>query len=333
MRYKIVETDNFDGDYPDEMFVNLPAAKKEEAERLAVKKVKVKVKDKLAISFSGGETSAMMTSMILAAVPEKYKKVVVTFANTGQEHINTLQFVDACDKYFGFNTVWLEADVRHGYRKGTRHKIVTYETASRLGEPFEAVIAKYGISNKAASNCTRELKIQTMTSYLRSIGWKKGTYDTAIGIRVDEMHRLDKNSFAHHLVYPLIEWHKVSIKEVREFWERQPIRLNLHEHMGNCMWCWKKSLRKLLTIAKDNPEVFNFPMRMEEQYATAGTFTETRAPNQKRVFFRSGMSAKDILAKSREPFDPFVDGYRVSIDNYDEELDSAGACSESCEVY
>jgi hypothetical protein len=35
MRYKIIETDNFGGDYPDEKFVNLPAATKEEAERLA----------------------------------------------------------------------------------------------------------------------------------------------------------------------------------------------------------------------------------------------------------------------------------------------------------
>lgn len=35
MRYKIVETDNFAGDYPDEKFVNIPALPKEKAEAIA----------------------------------------------------------------------------------------------------------------------------------------------------------------------------------------------------------------------------------------------------------------------------------------------------------
>lgn len=35
MRFKIVETDNFDGDYPDEKFVNLPATTKEKAQAIA----------------------------------------------------------------------------------------------------------------------------------------------------------------------------------------------------------------------------------------------------------------------------------------------------------
>jgi hypothetical protein len=33
--YKVVETDNFGGDYPDEKFVNLPSCSKEDAEKLA----------------------------------------------------------------------------------------------------------------------------------------------------------------------------------------------------------------------------------------------------------------------------------------------------------
>lgn len=34
-RYKIVETDNFGGDYPDEKFVNVPATTKEKAQKIA----------------------------------------------------------------------------------------------------------------------------------------------------------------------------------------------------------------------------------------------------------------------------------------------------------
>lgn len=33
--YKIVETDNFDGDYPDEKFVNIPATSQIKAQRIA----------------------------------------------------------------------------------------------------------------------------------------------------------------------------------------------------------------------------------------------------------------------------------------------------------
>lgn len=35
MRYKIVETDNFGGDYPDEKFLNIPPTTKEAAQNIA----------------------------------------------------------------------------------------------------------------------------------------------------------------------------------------------------------------------------------------------------------------------------------------------------------
>jgi len=96
------------------------------------------------ISFSGGRTSGFMTKWLIDNKSDEYD-FIVTFANTGLEDERTLDFVNNCDKYFGFNTVWLEADVKHGERKGTQFKVVTYESASRNGEPFEEVIKKYGI--------------------------------------------------------------------------------------------------------------------------------------------------------------------------------------------
>ncbi len=35
MRYKIINTDNFDGDYPDEYFINIPSLSKENAKNIA----------------------------------------------------------------------------------------------------------------------------------------------------------------------------------------------------------------------------------------------------------------------------------------------------------
>lgn len=122
-------------------------------------------KEKYQISFSGGRTSGYMTKLLLDNFSDQYE-FIVTFANTGMEDTRTLDFVNNCDKYFGFSTVWLEADVYHNQRKGTGFKIVTYETASRNAEPFEEVVRKYGIPNPAFPHCTRELKLAPMRAYL-----------------------------------------------------------------------------------------------------------------------------------------------------------------------
>lgn len=286
-----------------------------------------KQKKRLLISFSGGETSAMMTHLLLKN--NTYDDVKVVFANTGQENEETLDFINHCDEYYGFNVVWVETKVYHGERKGSSYTIVDYKSASKLGEPFEEIIKKYGIPNQKQPICTRELKLAPITKYVRSLGWDNGTYDTAIGIRFDEMDRVSSKYVENNIVYPLVDL-KISKKEVREFWEKQPIRLNLHEHQGNCKWCWKKSKRKLLTLAKNTPEIFDFPMRMEQEYGNAGFNLD---PEYQRVFFRGVKSTKDILNEAKLPFEPFVDGYRVTVENFNEDLDSAGACSESCEVY
>jgi 3'-phosphoadenosine 5'-phosphosulfate sulfotransferase (PAPS reductase)/FAD synthetase len=285
------------------------------------------INKRLLISFSGGETSAMMTHFLLKN--NTYDEVVVIFANTGQENEETLNFINKCDKYFKFNVIWVETKVYHGERKGSGYTIVNYDTASRLGKPFEEIIKKYGIPNQKQPICTRELKLAPITKYVRNLGWDNGTYDTAIGIRFDEMDRVSSKFAENNLVYPLVKL-KVTKKEVRDFWEKQPFRLNLHEHEGNCKWCWKKSKRKLLTLAKNTPEIFNFPIRMEQEYGNAGFNLD---PDYQRVFFRGAKSSKDILNEAKLPFEPFVDGYRVTVENFNEDLDSAGACSESCEVY
>lgn len=281
--------------------------------------------DNLFISFSGGETSAYMTQRALEELAPNYKEVVVLFANTGQENEETLRFVEKCDSHFGFNVIWVEADVNPEMGKGTKFKIVNYETASRNGEPFEAVIQKYGIPNMAFPHCTRELKLKPMTSYMRSIGWKNGMYDTAIGIRADEVDRIHPNYKDHNFVYPMVTW-GMTKPMVNSWWSEQPFRLNLKGYEGNCKWCWKKSMRKHLTLITEHPEWYDFPERMEAQYALAGTNKD----NTPRVFFRGQKTTKDLreLAKTKD-FEPATDDAQVM---YDPQLDESNGCIESCEI-
>lgn len=288
------------------------------------------MKPKLAISFSGGRTSAYMAKLCL----DKYRdshEIIVTFANTGQEHENTLLFVKRCDDYFGTNTVWLEA-VIGPKGVGTRHKIVSFETAARSGEPFEAYIKKHGIPNAGCPQCTTRLKTEPMESYLKSRGFLRGAklnYDTAIGIRADEFDRISKRRLTHRYIYPLIDA-GITKADVLAFWRSQPFDLELPgEHYGNCVTCWKKSFRKLMTIAVEQPVRFDFFKRMESEHRKT---MSDRGPG--RVFFRENKSCLDIMEMAKKPFELYRDEIPRSLEQgtFNLDLDIGSGCSESCEI-
>jgi hypothetical protein len=298
---------------------------------------------RLSISFSGGETSALMTLLILQRWQDRYDEIVITFANTGQENEETLEFVDWCDRTvfapLGYRVIWIEAVV-NGHGEGETAKVVSFETASRNGEPFEAMIRKRGIPNYSFKHCTTVLKENSMRAYRATMGWETGTYDTAIGIRADEMDRKSPKAKEKRFVYPLAtEWPHTK-PMVNTFWRDQPRRLRLKGYEGNCRTCWKKSFRKLYTLMREVPERFEFCERMEANYALIGPeFTkhaDELPPGYHRVFFRSRKSVGDIRREAAAlgpDFVPSPDDADVYVE-HDEELDTGGACDggESCEV-
>jgi len=286
------------------------------------------MKMNLFISFSGGRTSAFMTKWMLDNVQDDYNKIIVVFANTGQENEETLRFVNQCDKQWGLSVVWVEAVVDFRKNKGVTHHVVDFSSASRKGEPYIEVIKKYGIPNMSYPHCNRDLKLAPLHSYAKELGWKKGSYETAIGIRIDEMDRVSSKMVEEKIIYPLVENKKMTKEMISIWWSKQSFNLNLKEHEGNCKWCWKKSKRKLLTLAKDTPEVFDFPMEMEERYGLSGHNED----GTKRVFFRNNKSTKEIIALSKLPFVPFSEA-AINFDMFDFDMDSSNGCSDGCEVF
>jgi len=284
----------------------------------------------LFISFSGGKTSAFMTKWLLRNKREDYGEIVILFANTGQEDERTLEFVNRCDKEWGLGVVWLEAVVDPIIGNGTMFNVVDFETANRDGRIYEDVIKKYGIPNQAYPHCNRELKLAPMEKYIDSIGWKKGSYETAIGIRADEMDRVSKYMVEKKLIYPLCEWIRVNKQMITDWWKMQPFNLELEEHLGNCTWCWKKSKRKLLTLCADRPEIFEFPLKMEELHGLAGSNID----GNKRVFFRQNTSTIKLMEASTQPFERFTGNDNwTNLDLFDPDMDGANGCSSGCEVY
>lgn len=280
---------------------------------------------KLFVSFSGGETSAYMTLWCIENLKAKYDEILVMFANTGQENEETLEFVEKFSKHFSIPVVWVEAEVNPLKGKGTRHRVVDFATADRNGRCFEDMIKKYGIPNQAYPHCTRELKLQPMTSYLRSIGWKKKDYDVAIGIRVDEMDRMSPSKDANNIIYPLIEYKEMTKPQINTFWKNQPFRLNLAGYQGNCKWCWKKSFRKHFTLMNESPEIYEFPSEMERKHGLAGANRD----GTPRVFFRQNTSTLRLIQLKDE-----MDWKKAEDDSvvYDEYLDATAGCSDSCEI-
>lgn len=283
------------------------------------------MKEKLLISFSGGETSGYMTQYLWS----KYKDemdIRIVFANTGEENEETLEFVHKCSEYFNLPIIWVEASVHHGIRKGTGFKIVDFASASRNGEPFEEVIKKYGIPNQMYPHCTRELKLAPIHAYMKSIGWSG--YKTAIGIRLDEIDRMSEKKSKWNLYYPLISEMPMTKPKINFWWSQQPFRLKLKGYEGNCKACWKKSKNKLYRIAKDTPEKFGNMLRWEELYGNyipAGRLKDTEEENLAMLpftFFRGNVSSRDILEKSKDwDGEVFDDHLRLDEGN------------ESCEVF
>ena len=280
---------------------------------------------KLVISFSGGRTSAYMTKKILDTMSSEYE-IKVIFANTGFENEATLQFVHDCDTHFNFNTIWLEGVTIYEANVGMSHKVVTFETAARKGEPFEEMIKKYGVTNMQTPHCTRNLKRQPIESYLRSIDWKIRDYDLAIGIRTDEVRRV-RDDKTRNVVYPLVDWFPVDKQDVLDYWEDQPFDLQLLEHQGNCKTCWKKSFNKLERIYHETPEHFGFFKRLEETYGTIGAEFQKYDDALPRVFFRGRTSVQQFIDLAEKNKDE-MKRQPTQLDLYED-----GNCSESCELY
>ncbi len=262
-------------------------------------------------------------------VSDRYELLFI-FANTGCEHERTLEFVQECDDAWGLGVKWVEAVVHHNERKSCSHRYVDFGSASRNGQPMEVVISKYGIPNMGNPHCTRGTKMDPINSCMREHGFKKAW--TAVGIRADEMDRMSAYRKRNRVVYPLIEWYPCDENQIKEWWGKQPFDLNLPQHHGNCTWCWKKSLRKLLTNMSEHPEWFEFPESMESRYATTGALANKNNAPQEQSFFRNRVSTLDLIEMAKQPFEPFHDNMVIQPGLFGP-LDEAGGCSESCDIY
>lgn len=223
------------------------------------------------ISFSGGRTSAYMLWRVLEANNGLPDNCEVTFANTGKECEETLEFVKECGERWNVPITWLEY-----IQEAPGFKVVDFETAARNGEPFEAIIRKRQyLPNPVTRFCTIEMKIRAIAKLMKSYNWLRcDGVDMFIGIRADEPIRIariraNKNSESKYIenCMPLADA-GIAIADVDAFWKTQPFNLRLPTYKGktlagNCDLCFLKGAGQVASLIAEKPERADWWIKME----------------------------------------------------------------------
>lgn len=233
---------------------------------------------------------------------DKGDRCIFLMMNTGKEWKQSLDFANRCDKEWDLGINYLEAVVSKNKGQGTKHKLVKFQNLSRKGQPFHEMLKKYPLPNNMASNCTRELKQRPKESFLKFIGWDNAY--TVVGIRADEEHRKSIHAEKERVIYPLCDDIRVDSKFIRNWWERQAFDLELKDYEGNCDLCFKKSLKKRLTIIKEHGDkVSKWWLDMEQ------TYSDETIP---RFDLRTNVSIEELIILAQKPFETAKDQHQLS---------------------
>ena len=255
------------------------------------------------VNFSGGRSSAYMLWRILDAhhgeLPEGVR---ACFANTGKEVEATLRFVHECGKRWCVPITWVEFRHVPGARGGRadpqhRHAVVDFETASRNGEPFEAICrAKSMLPNVTMRFCTSDLKVKPIERHWsRDLGWRKPVRNV-LGIRADEPRRVRKALMEEcQTEYPLVHG-GVRKADVSTFWRGSPFDLGIPSDEENCDLCFLKGRAKLVRLIRKHPDHADWWMQMED----ATKKWAKRLVRTENAHFSKRFSYADLVQEARD---------------------------------
>ena len=292
------------------------------------------------VSFSGGRTSAYLVHLIesMRKSGEWTEPVEYIFMDTGAEHPKTYEFVKKCAEHFGIELTCLHGDFNQPVGIGHSYKVVSIDDCKHdmINGPFSQLMKKYGAPTVMSAWCTSRMKEETYDKYCND-KYGKGGYTTWLGIRADEPRRL-KIGKRKDLRY-MAEITDFEKEDVLDFWAGMPFDLEIQEHLGNCVFCIKKSVNKLALAARDEPELaagwiaaieagsdrLNQPIEKK----TDGLFVETYTQHiQKGVMYRGSNTMDSIIAKfalhSREEIYDSIRSMKRK---------ESGGCTESCEAF
>lgn len=292
------------------------------------------------VSFSGGRTSAYLVYLIeqMRKSGEWTEPVEYIFMDTGAEHPKTYEFIKKCVEHFGIKLTCLHGDFNQPVGQGHTYKVVSIKDCKHdmVNGPFAQLIKKYGPPTVMSAWCTSRMKEETHDKYCND-KYGKGNYITWLGIRADEPARL-KIGKRKDLRY-MAEITDFEKEDVLDFWAGMPFDLEIQEHLGNCVFCIKKSINKIALAARDEPilamewqrAIENATDRLNQpkEKSYGGLFPDKYVQHvQKGVMYRNHNSMESIIAKfALHSRDEIYDSIRSM------KRKESGGCTESCEAF
>lgn len=273
------------------------------------------------VSFSGGRTSAYL---VLESIKQFGKDTIdVVCMDTGCEHPKTYEFIREFNSYigreFGIEITFLRTDFSTSLGEGNSYKIIGIDDIKCDLEPFKNMISKYGVPYIGGMFCTDRMKLVPFTKYCNN-KYGKGNYETWLGIRADEPSRLSKKKGIRYLA-EISDFEK---QDILDFWSYMPFDLDIPEHLGNCVFCPKKSNLKLAAAQRDEPEIYH---RWLEMIYSDSVRYDNKTGHWSQMY-RGKRSLEQVVAM----FDGST-GDEIKARIRGGKMNNSGSCSESCEVF
>lgn len=261
------------------------------------------------VSLSGGRTSAYLAHLMKDRDPE----TEFIFMDTGAEHPKTYEFIRNIIKYWKIKLTCLRVIPNPEMNKPSTYEILS---ASQIGpdlEPWKRMLRKYGHPYVGGAFCTDRMKTVPFIKYCDE-RFGRGNYTTWLGMRIDEPKRTTPKPGIRYLA-EISDFEK---QDVIDWWRDQSFDLEIQEHLGNCVFCIKKSIQKVALAAKDEPEL-------------AANFIHTLQSfdvKPDKVMYRSNNSLEQVIALFSDTGRDELASRMTSMRQYD-----TGSCSESCEAF
>lgn len=193
-------------------------------------------------SFSGGRSSAYMVYQLMHTHPD----TDFIFMDTGAEHPKTYEFIKNIVEHWRIKLTCLRVVVNPELGQANSYREITLDELTQDLQPFRDVCYKYGLPYLGGAFCTRTMKLEPFTRYCND-KYGKNNYQTWLGIRADEPRRL-KPTEGYKYLADISDFDK---RDIINWWRNQPFDLDIPEHLGNCVFCIKKSISKIALATRD----------------------------------------------------------------------------------
>lgn len=287
------------------------------------------------VSLSGGRTSAYLAHIM----KEKDPGTEFIFMDTGAEHPKTYEFIRNIVKHWKIRLTCLRVIPNPEMNKPSTYEILSIEQIGPDLEPWKRMLKKYGHPYVGGAFCTDRMKTVPFIKYCDE-RFGRGNYTTWLGMRIDEPKRTSPKPGIRYLA-EISEFEK---QDVIDWWKEQPFDLEIQEHLGNCVFCIKKSLQKVALAEKDEPDMAKefsetiheilfqkggktLRKQDERQYGKPSNMKSKLKITQPQMY-RSRTFLPGIIAMFSDTGRDELASRMTSMRQYD-----TGSCSESCEAF